>query len=582
MKQWEIADAFDEIAGLLEVRGGENPFRIRAYRRAALNLRNFTEDLETLAASGSLQNIPGIGPDLANKAQELLATGRLRYLQELRKQIPAGIVLLMNIPGIGPKTAKMLYDRFKIQSIRQLEQLIRQGKIRNVPGLGLKKEENMQRGIELVKSGQERMLLVEAITLGNAVMAELKKEPGVGRISLAGSLRRRKETIRDIDVLVASDKAKKVTQRFVKLGIVAQVQACGDTKASVRTKSGFQIDLRVVPEESFGAALVYFTGSKEHNIKIRGLALKKGLTINEYGVFKVKNNRRVAGREEEEVYKAIGLPWIPPELREDRGEVETALAGKKLPVKVPRKALKGSFHNHSDWSDGAHPIEKVAREIRDQGYQYMVLSDHSRSLRIAGGLSIEKLGRQLKEVARLNQRLAPFRILTGSEVDILPDGRLDFPDKVLAKLDFVIAAVHSAFKQPEAQMTARIVKAVDNPYVSLLAHPTGRLLSRRDAYAVDMEKVCKAACRAGTALEMNCQPDRLDLNDVDAKRARACGAKLSLSTDTHSIRDLDNIELGLSMALRSWVEPRDLINTMGLEELLVWVDKKRKGTRNGR
>lgn len=575
MKHLEIAGIFEEIADLLELKGGENPFRVRAYRRAALNLRGLTADLEELNREDSLRTIPGVGEDLAGKIREFLSTGRLATLQKLRKQIPAGVVTLMNVPGIGPKTAKLLYDRFRVKSILELERSVRAGKLRGLSGFGEKTEENILRGIQVVKAGRERMPLGVAVALGEEIVGELKQVSGIRQISVAGSLRRRKETVRDIDVLVCSKDPAKVMDRFVGLGLVGRVQAHGETKSSIRTKQGVQVDLRVVPGESFGAALVYFTGSKEHNIKIRGMANRRGLTINEYGVFRIKGNRRVAGKSEEEVYRALDLPWIPPELREDRGEIEAARE-RKLPVPVRRADLKGSFHNHSDWTDGSHSVEQVARAVRGQGYEYMILSDHSRSLRVAGGLTEQELFEEMEEVRGLNARLKPFRILMGSEVDILPDGSLDYPDRVLAKLDLVIAAVHSAFKQPEERMTRRIIRALENPFVSVLAHPTGRLLGEREAYLVDLEQVCRAAKRTGTALEMNCHTLRLDLNDTEARRAREAGVKLVLSTDTHVLSQLEDIELGLSMARRAWAAPSDLLNMLSARDLLAWAAKKRK------
>ena len=575
MKRLEIAGIFEEIADHLELKGGENPFRIRAYRRAALNLRGLTADIEDLAREGSLRTIPGIGEDLEAKIREFLSAGRLAYLEKLRRKIPAGVVTLMNVPGIGPKTAKLLYDRFRVKSVEQLEKLVRAGKLRGLPGMGEKTEGNLLRGIQVVRAGKERMPLGMAVALGQEIVNGLKGVRGIQQISVAGSLRRRKETVRDIDILVCSTDPAKVMDRFVGLGLVGRVQAHGETKSSIRTKQGVQVDLRVVPKESFGAALVYFTGSKEHNIQIRGMANRRGLTVNEYGVFRIKTNRRVAGKSEEEVYRSLGLPWIPPELREDRGEIEAAREG-KLPAPLRRTDLKGSFHNHSDWTDGSHPVEQVAKAIREQRYEYMILSDHSRSLRVAGGLTEAELLEEMGEVRRLNARLKPFRILMGSEVDILPDGSLDYPDRLLAKLDLVIAAVHSAFKQPEETMTRRIIRALENPFVNILAHPTGRLLGEREPYAVDLEQVCRAAKRTGTALEMNCHTLRLDLNDLEARRAREAGVKLVLSTDTHVLSQLEDIELGLSMARRAWVEPPDLLNTLDAKGLLAWVAKKRK------
>lgn len=574
MKQLEVADLFDQIADLLELKG-ENPFRIRAYRRAALNVRGLSEELGTLAGQGALEKIPGVGKDLSAKILEFLSTGRLAFLENLKKEIPESLSTLMTVPGIGPKTAKLVYDRFQVKSIDHLEEVVRSGKLRSLPGVQQKKEENILRGIQLLRSGRERMPLGSALGLAEEVLASLKSISEVERLSVAGSLRRRKETIRDIDVLVTSTNPKRVMDRFVTSKFVAQVQAHGETKSSIRTTQGTQIDLRVVEPESFGAALVYFTGSKEHNIRIRSLANRLGLTVNEYGVFREKSGRRIAGKEEEDVYKVLGLAWIPPELREDRGEVEAA-GSNRLPHLVERKDLKGDFHIHSNWSDGSHPVEEVARAVRRRGYRYMLLSDHSKSLRIAGGLSESDLLRQMKHVHELNRALNPFRILMGAEVDVLPDGGLDYPDRILSRLDLVIAAVHSAFKQPKAVMTRRIAKALRNRYVTILAHPTGRLLGERDPYEVDLEEICRLSAQSNTALEINCYTKRLDLNDLQAKRALEFGVKLVLSTDTHVLDQLNSMELGLAVARRAWGEPQDFLNAMSPPDLLAWVAQKRK------
>ncbi len=575
MKHLEAADIFDEIADLLEVQG-DNPFRIRAYRRAALNLRNLGEDLQARVEGGTLTEIPGIGKELAEKITEIVRTGKLRYLEELRRKVPESLSTLMSVPGIGPKTAKLVYERFRVRSVNDLERLVRSGRLRKLPGWKEKKEKNLLRGIGVVRAGQQRMPLGVARELGRQILETLKRYPEVERISLAGSLRRCQETVRDIDVLITSRKPDRVMDRFVREKFVAQVQAHGPTKSSIRTSQGTQVDLRVVDPAAFGAALVYFTGSKAHNIKIRTLANRKGLTINEYGVFREKSGRRIAGEEEEDVYRALGLAWIPPELREDRGEVEAGEEG-GLPRLVERRHLLGSFHNHSDWSDGSHPMEEVARAVRQQGYRYMLLSDHSRSLRVAGGLTESELLEQMGAVEKLNRRLRPFRILKGSEVDILPDGRLDYPDRLLAKLDLVIAAVHSAFRQPEEVMTRRILRALANPFVRILAHPTGRLLGEREAVEVDLEEVYRAAARNRVALEINCYTRRLDLNDAQAKRARESGAKLVISTDTHVLGQLNDIELGIALARRAWAGPSDILNSMKADELLVWASDKKRG-----
>lgn len=569
------ADIFERIADLLELKR-ENPFKIRAYRRAALNLRNLTSDLDEMARVGSLEEIPGVGKDLAEKIREIAQTGRLAYLDRLQGQVPAILSTLVTVPGIGPKTAKLFHDRFRLKSIDQLEKLVRAGKLRSLPGMGEKKEQNVLRGIQILRAGQERMPLGIAAALGNEFIRVLEKLPEVRRIAIAGSLRRRKETVRDIDILITSTHPKKVMDRFVKLGLAAQVQAHGETKSSIRTAQGVQVDLRVVEPESFGAALVYFTGSKEHNIKIRGLANRMGLTVNEYGVFRLKGNRRVAGKEEEDVYRALGLPWMPPEIREDLGEVEAAQKG-KLPRLVEREEIRGSFHNHTNRTDGSHLLEELVRAVREGGYSYMLLSDHSQSLRVAHGLSAKDLMEEKEEVRRLNLRVKGFRVLMGAEVDILPDGRLDYPDKILDQLDVVIAAVHSAFKQPKQVMTKRIVRALESRRVDILAHPTGRLIGERDPYEVELDDVYRAAARTQTALEINSYTRRLDLNDLQARRAREMGAKLVVSTDTHVLDQLADIELGLSMARRAWLGPGDLLNTMSAEELMSWVKRKRRG-----
>lgn len=574
MKQTEVADCFDQIADLLELKG-ENRFRIQAYRRAALNLRNLTQDIEEISSGHHLTEIPGIGKELAAKIEEILATGRLNFLEKLKRQIPEGLSMLVDLPGVGPKTAQLIYQRFKVKSLDQLKSVVQAGRLRSLPGLRQKKEENILRGIELLQAGRQRMPLGVALSLGRQIVRDLEGLSEVNRIALAGSLRRRKETVRDIDLLITSTHPAAVMDRFVKFKWVDRVQAHGQTKSSVRTREGVQVDLRVVEPESFGAALVYFTGSKAHNIKIRTMAQRKGLTLNEYGVFREKTKRRIAGKEEEEVYRALGLAWIPPELREDGGEIEASYRG-KLPHLVEIKDLKGAFHNHSNWSDGHHSIEELAQGLRARGYRYMQMSDHSKSLHVAHGLSEARLLEQMEEVSRLNRRLSGFRILMGAEVDILPDGKMDYPDRLLSKLDLVIAAVHSAFKQPQALMTRRIIRALENRYVNILAHPTGRLLGEREPYSADWNQIFSAARKTGTALEINCYTQRLDLNDALARQAREGQVKLAISLDTHFLGQLEDLELGLSLARRAWASKSDILNTMELKELLFWVGQKRK------
>jgi len=572
MKQWEIADLFERIANLLEWKG-ENPFRIRAYRKAALNLRHLSGDLEERVRSGTLEEIPGIGKDLAHKITEAVQTGRIAYLKELEREVPPEVVEWMAIPGMGPKTARLIYEHFKVTSIQALETLIRSKKLRTLPGFRAKREENLLKGIELLKAGRERMPLGMALEMAKEVVQAIKEFPEVRRVSVAGSLRRYKDTVKDLDILVTSQNPQRVMDRFIRQKFVARIQAHGQTKSSILTHQGIQVDLRVVDPESFGAAWVYFTGSKAHNIKIRSLANRKGLTINEYGVFREATGRRIAGREEEEVYRALGLPWIPPELREDWGEVEAA-QDNRLPRLIDAKDIVGSFHNHSRWSDGAHSVEELAKAIRARGYRYMVLSDHSRFLRVAGGLSESELLRQRQEVQALNQRLKPFRILMGAEVDILPDGRLDYSDRILRMLDIVIVAVHSAFKQPKAVMTRRILRAIEHPLTHILAHPTGRLLGEREPYEADWEEVMRSAAKNHVALEINCFTRRLDLNDAQARQARELGARLVIATDTHVLGQLDDLALGIALARRAWATAQDILNTMTLQQVCLWASKR--------
>ena len=576
MRNLEIAKLFNEIADLLEIKD-ENVFKIRAYRRAAMNLESLTEEIESVAERGGLTDIAGIGKDLAAKIGQALETGRIEYLEELRKEIPRGVVELMEIPGVGPKTAKMLFETLRVDSVEKLEALAQEGKLLGLPGIKQKTIENILKGIQVVKRGRERMLLGRALPLAREIVQALEKLPQVKKISMAGSLRRMRETVRDFDLLITSTKPAKVMEAFIALPQVAEVLAHGETKATVRHREGIQMDLRVVEPECFGAALQYFTGSKDHNIRVRELASRKGLKVSEYGVFNEATGRRIAGATEEEVYKAIGLPYMPPELREDTGEVEAALDG-RLPDLLTLDDLRGDLHAHTNWSDGHHELETLVQVAHRKGYEYIIVSDHSRSSTVAGGLSEEKLLEQIGKIRALNKKYRNFRILTGSECDILADGRLDYSDRVLAQLDIVLCAVHSRFKQGRAEMTARIVKALSNPYVSILAHPTGRLIGERDPYDVDLEAVFAAAKQHGKAVEINAQPSRLDLNDHHARRAKDLGVKISIDTDTHFLDQLENMALGVATARRAWITKADVINTMPLGKLLVWAHRSRPQT----
>jgi DNA polymerase (family 10) len=576
MKNLEIARLFDQMADGLEIKG-DNPFRIRAYRRAAQNLETLTEDLEAVASQGRLEEIPGIGADLAGKIREYLDTGRIAEIAAITRRIPRGVLELMNVPGIGPKTARLLYRREGITTLSRLEKLARAGKLRGRHGIQAKTEANILKGIALVRSGQDRMPLGLALPLGRELLHELEGISAVKEVILAGSLRRMKDTIGDIDILAISTTPKAVMQAFVRLPQVSDVLEVGETKASIRHREGIQVDLRVVEPACFGAALVYFTGSKQHSIRIREMALKKGLKMSEYGVFRTSTGRRVAGATEEEVYASVGLPWIPPELREDAGEIEAAQM-KKLPVLVRLGDIKGDLHCHTKASDGHLTIDELISAAEARGYDYVVVSDHSPSARVAGGLSLAELRAHVRAIRAAQKRHPRIRVLAGTECDIRPDGSLDYPDAVLAQLDLVIAAVHSGFRQPRSQMTQRICRALENPYVDILAHPTGRLIGERAPYDVDLDQVFRTAKKLGKAVEINSYPTRLDLNDVHARRAADLGVLIAVDTDTHVLDHLATVELGVAMARRAWLEKDQIVNTWSLKRLVGWARSRRPST----
>src|SRR5262245_34427673 len=569
MRNLERAECFHEIADLLELRE-ENVFRIRSYRRAAQQLESLSEDV--VEALGAGRKIPGIGAELARKIQEWAAGGSMAYLEELRADLPRGVRQLMHLPGLGPKTARLLYERLGIDSVERLEEACRSGAVQQVPGIREKTSANILRAIDTWRLGQARLPLARALPLAESLVRALRAEPAVREIEVAGSLRRRVETVGDLDILVTSDHPAAVLDRFVQLPAVAEVLARGATKASVRHRENLQVDLRVVEPDAFGAALQYFTGSKHHNVKLRELAVRKKLKISEYGVFE-ERGRRIAGRTEAEVYAAVGLPWIPPELREDTGEIEAAAAG-SLPPLLEIGHIRGDLHAHTDWSDGHHPLEELVAAAEARGYEYIIVSDHSRSTTIARGLGPEPLRAQLGRIRALQPRHR-IRILTGSECDILADGSLDFPDEVLAELDVVLAAVHSRHKQGGPEMTRRICRALENPHVRILVHPTGRLLGSRDPYDVDLEEVFGTAKRHGKAVEINASPHRLDLKDIHARRARDLGLRIAVDTDTHYLSELDHIALGVATARRAWVGPDQVVNALPLDRLLAWAREGR-------
>jgi len=565
MKNHEIAKIFNEIADLLEIKN-ENPFRIRAYRRAALNVAGLTGNIEDLTEK-ELLKVPGIGKDLAGKITEYLKTDKIAAHEELKKEVPPVILALESVPGLGPRTAALLHDKFNLKSIDELEQLAIKHKLAGLRGIKAKTEENILKGIGMLKRGMERQPLGRVLPLARDIVDQLKGRAPVIRIDIAGSLRRWKDTVKDIDILAMSDNPKEVMRTFVKLPCVKDVLMQGPTKSSVIINEGLQVDLRVVEKESYGAALAYFTGSKEHNIRLREMAVKRGLSINEYGIFRVKDNKKLGGENEEDAYRILNLQYVPPEMREDRGEIEAAIEG-KLPKLVTVGDIRGDLHVHSKWSDGSHTFEQLVEAAKKLGYSYFALTDHSKGLAVARGLTVEKLMEQKKEIDALNRKLKNFRILQGTEVDIRSDGTLDFSDDVLQMLDIVIASIHSGFKQTKEQMTSRIVAAMKNPHVSIIAHPTGRLIGERDAYEVDMEELLKVAKETGTAIEINSYPLRLDLNDVYAKKAKAMGVPIVISTDAHVTMQFNFMSYGVSIARRAWLEKKDVANTLEANQLL--------------
>lgn len=566
-----IAQIFNEIAELLELKG-ENPFRIRAYRNGAQTLENLSEDIEEISRREELTELPGIGKDLSEKIKEFLTTHKIADYEKLKKKTPPALLAMKSIPGIGPKKAILLHQKLKIKNLEDLEQKARKGKLRNLPGLRAKTEENIIKGLEFVKKTKERFSLEFGVPLAYEIIGQLEKLKEVKQISVAGSVRRRKETIHDVDILVTAGDSRKVMDRFVHLPLVSDILARGETKSSIRTINGLQVDLRVVDPEAYGACLLYFTGSKEHNIRLRDLAKKKGYKLNEYGLFREQSGKLISSETEEGIYKILGLEYIPPELREDRGEIEAAMKH-KLPDLVTDKDIRGDFHSHTEESDGENTLAEMAEAARKQGLEYLVVTDHSKSLTVANGLSEKRLMARIEEVRKFNKKSKGFTLLAGSEVDVLADGSLDYSDNVLKELDFVVASVHSSFKQSREKITNRIRKAMDNKYVNLIGHPTGRLIGIRDAYEVDVEQIIKHAKETNTALEINSQPKRLDLNEIYIHQAVETGVMLAISTDSHAVGQFENLTYGVSEARRGWCEAKNLLNSLPVSTLMKKIKK---------
>ena len=565
MKNLEIASIFGNMADLLEIQGA-NAFRVRAYRNARSSLEVLTDNVEEIAKRNSLKDISGIGKDLAAKIVEYIQTGRIQAFEDLRQELPIGLVSIVSIPTIGPKTARAIFDHTGVSSVEDLEKLAGSGDLLSVPGIKEKTLENIVSGIGLYKRRKGLFLLGRALPVAKDICEILR--PLTEQVAYAGSLRRMRETVHDVDILAASPNPQKIMKEFVALPMVERVLVSGETKTSVLIANDLQVDLRVIKLESWGAALAYFTGSKEHNIRLRERAIKRGLKLNEYGLYDSADTM-IAGRQEEDIYRALDLPWIPPVLREDRGEIEAAMEG-RLPELVSSEDIQGDLHMHTTWSDGALSTEAMVEAARAQGYSYVAITDHSKSLGVAGGLSNEDLLRHAQEIHELDKKLTGFRVLAGTEVDIRADGTLDYPDEILGQLDFVVASVHSGFRQDKATMTQRVVRAIRNPHVRVIGHPTGRLIGDRDSYELDFDEVMAEAARTGTCLEVNAHYYRLDLNDVLCRKARESGVRVVISTDSHNAENLQNLPYGVATAQRGWLRKDDVLNTQDVENVLAF------------
>lgn len=571
MKNREVVEIFSNVADMLSIRG-DQIHRVLAYRKAAESIEALGRDINTIHAEGKLTDIPGIGNTLAEKIEEMLTTGKLAFYEKLALEIPPSLVGLLKVEGLGPKRVKQLYDVLKISTLDELQAAAQSGKLKELPGMGAKSEAKLIAAIEaLGRHGDARVSVGVAWPIAQQLLEELQKVPGVSKASVGGSLRRMKDTIGDIDLLVAADSPDAVMDRFGQLDMVESVAARGPTRSRVTLLNGLGVDLRVLPAERWGTLLCYFTGSKDHNVKLREMALKKGLTLNEHAFTPLAGGEEILCATEEEVYKQLGLAYIPPRMREDRGEIEAAKKG-KLPKLVEESDIQLDLHVHTTWSDGALSIREMAQAARDRGRRGIVITDHSVSLGVANGLSVERLRQQAAEIRAIAAEFgSDFRILHGTEMEIKADGMLDYPDDVLAELDFVIASLHSALGQPREQITQRLLNAIRNPHVDMIGHPTGRLLPDRAGADLDMDAIITAAAETGTILEINANPARLDLNDVHARMAIDKGVRIAINTDAHRAAEFDLMPYGVATAQRGWVTPADVVNTWPIDKLLDYV-----------
>jgi DNA polymerase (family 10) len=586
MENVEIARILNDYAELLEFKN-ENRFRVGSYRRAAQMIQSLSEPLaQMIAERKDLTELPGVGKSMAEHITEIVQTGGLKALTALRQEFPASMSELLQLEGLGPKRTKQLHTTLKIKSIKELALAIDAGKLDSLPGFGKKSIEKLRQAIRTFEKRPKRFLLRDADQLVRPLIEYLSAAGGIGQLEVAGSYRRRMETVGDIDILVACENAEPAMQRFQSYPEVERVLSAGTTRGTVILRSGLQVDLRVLPQSCYGAALNYFTGSKAHNIALRTLGVERGLRISEYGIFRVPRGanaedlgkaegERIGGAKEEDLFRILKLDYVPPELREDRGEIQAAREH-KLPELIKLEDIRGDFHMHSKWTDGHNSIEEMLHACAELGYQYCSISDHSKAVRVAGGLGAKEFVEQRKEIENLRSNFRGTRLLAGCEVDILPDGSLDLPDEILDRLDIVIAAVHSKMDMTQSEMTKRVVKALGHPAVTMLAHPTGRLINEREPFAIDLEEVFSAAKEYGVAIELNGQPQRLDLNDVYVHRAMELGVKISLNTDAHGTEQLKFMRYGVDQARRGWLEKRHVLNTMTWPQLDKWLKQRRQ------
>src|SRR5688500_9045259 len=575
MNNRQLAEAFTLVADLLEIKG-EIVYKTLAYRKAADSLLNLGREASEYWKEGKLEEIPGVGKAIAEKIDELLSKGKLEFLEKLKKEVPTGLVQWLPIPGLGPKRAAMIWKALNITTFAELEAAAKEGKLQSLPGMGAKSEAAILEGIASLSRRSVRIPLGRAYPIARALIEEFKKVKGVVDAQPGGSLRRMRDTVGDLDILVAAKDPSAVMEMFVKLPRIHRVLGKGPTKSSIEFNDGLRVQLWVHPPEEFGTALVYATGSKEHNIRLREMALAKELSLSDHSFANIIDGSEIFCATEEEVYEILGLPWIPPELREDRGEIQAAKA-KKLPKLIQKKNIKADLQMHSTWSDGKLSMLEMARAAAKRGMKVIAFTDHSVSLGVTGGLSMDDHKKQAAGIKKIQKQLGDsILVLHASEVEIKADGKLDYPDEFLASLDLVVASLHTSLRQPREKVTERVINAIRNPHVDIIGHPTGRLIQDRKSADLDMEAVLQAAAKSGVAMEINAHPARLDLDDVHARRAKELGIPLSLNTDSHSEEDMDLLFYGVATARRAWLEPKDVINTWSTKKLLDWVKKRGK------